>query len=199
MIASSVIITTAAASPVVTTAEQKVHMRLLGDDGSHDALIAGCVAAATSLFERLTSRALVERTLQLGLDRFPSACTERDTAIYLPKPPAITVTELQYLDEAATWQTLEAAAYTADVAHQPARLVPVDAWPATTRQPGAVKVQYAAGYGAAAAVPADIRAAIKMLAAHFYEHPEASTQLTLSQVPMAVGTIIEQYRMPEVA
>jgi uncharacterized phiE125 gp8 family phage protein len=195
---SAITLVTAPATPAVSIEEAKVYVRLAGDDGSHNALLANLVGAATSVVERKTGLALITRTYALQLDGFPGGA---DPVIYLPKPPALAVSLVRYLDDAGSWITLDAALYTADVASVPGRVAPAPdtAWPGTRRMLGAVQVTYTAGYGPAASdVPEDLRLAILMLAGHWYDNPTAASSMSLSEVPMAFAAILEQHAMPRV-
>lgn len=185
----------------VTVEALKVHIRLLGDDGTFDLLLSNLIGAATSVFERQTNRVVMQRQLALHLDRFPS-CTSGDGnggLIYLPAAPVTAVNSLKYLDPASQWIIMDAADYHADTAHVPARVASTSAWPSTRTLLGAVMVTFTSGYAAQADVPADIAAAIKMLAAHYFENPEAASAIDLKTVPMAVQTIMDSYFVPRVA
>lgn len=192
----------------VTVNEQRSHMRILDDDGGHDEVIRKAIAAATAVFESKTGRAIYPRTLRLLLDRFP--CKDGGK-IYLPKPPAIQVISINYLDTNSQQQTLDEDAYQVDVDHVPARVAPAadTSWPETrSGLMGAVWIDFRAGYGTLVegegenpdtvtpATPDDVKAALQMLAAHFYENPEATTNLQLVAVPMGAAAIIEDYTMP---
>lgn len=191
----------------VTVNEQRAHMRILDDDGGHDEVIRRAIAAATTVFESKTGRVIYPRTLRLLLDKFPC----HGGKIYLPKPPAIQVISVNYLDTDSQQQTLDAEAYQVDVDHVPARVAPAadTSWPDTrSGLMGAVWIDFQAGYGTLVegegenpdtvmpATPDDVKAAIQMLAAHFYENPEATTNLQLVAVPMGAAAIIENYTMP---
>lgn len=178
----------------VNVAELKTHLRLIGDDGSHDLMLGNLIAAATQVFERQTNTAIITRTLKVSLDGFP----DTPDAIYLPMPPSIAVTKVEYLDDTGTMQTLDPSLYHTDTDHQPARVTPAhdEAWPTTRKLLGAVTVTYTAGHGEPDDVPQDITAAILMLASTYYEQPGAYTTLDLNAVPMAVETIIANRRMP---
>ena len=122
--ASAITIISPPSAHPVNVAELKDHIRLLGDDGSQDYLLNQLIGGATAMFERETSRALVQRTLRYHLDRFPHG------VVYLPKPPAIEVLNIKYIDQAGSQQTLDPDRYIADVAHVPARIQAVGHWPA---------------------------------------------------------------------
>jgi uncharacterized phiE125 gp8 family phage protein len=78
----------------------------------------------------------------------------------------------------------------------PPRIVlpPTELWPITMAyQRGAVEVDFVAGYGeAAGSVPPMLRQAVKILAAHWYEHREAVGNFG-GEVPLSIENIIRLY------
>jgi uncharacterized phiE125 gp8 family phage protein len=67
-------------------------------------------------------------------------------------------------------------------------------WPITLAyQRGSVEIDFVAGYGeAAGSVPPMLRQAVKILAAHWYEHREAVGNFG-SEVPLSIENIIRLY------
>jgi uncharacterized phiE125 gp8 family phage protein len=63
--------------------------------------------------------------------------------------------------------------------------------------PGAVRIDYVAGYATAGAIPADLRAAVKLLVGHLYENREASAPGTLNVIPLGARRILDNWYMPE--
>jgi uncharacterized phiE125 gp8 family phage protein len=177
----------------VTVAELKDHLRLAGDDGSHDAMLAQHIEAAVQLLEHETNTAMVTRTLRLTLDEFPPV-------IHLLRPPAAVIVAIRYIDDNGQQQTLPPEDYHANLDRLVGRVSPAygKCWPTTRRQLGAVSVEFQAGYGVAADVPHDLKAAVKLLAAHYYDLPAAATSLNLNEAPYAVGAIIAQNRTMEI-
>lgn len=189
----SVVVIAPPASLPVALEELKTQLRLEGDDGSQDHLLTNCLGSAVALFERETQTALVSRSLRLCLDAFPAD----GAPVHLAVPPTLAVTAVKHLDPDRVEQTLDPADYTADVNHHPGRVAPLDgAWPAAASMLGAVSIDFDAGFASAAAVPADAKNAVRMLAAHYYENAEATTTLQLRDVPLAVRTVLDLYRMP---
>lgn len=177
--------TTTAVNPV-TAAEVRAQAGVPTQDD--DSLIETYIAAATERAEAICGRALVTATYKLYLDKFPCE-------IRLPKPPATSVTSIQYIDTGGNTQTLNTSLYTTDLKSEPARIVPAwgQVWPPTRCQPNAVTVTYVAGYSDAASVPAMIRLGIMQIAAHFYEHPEAIADGAKTAVPLAGEMLIESW------
>jgi uncharacterized phiE125 gp8 family phage protein len=162
--------TVAAAVLPVTLAELRLDRRIADDDVTDDALLAALLRSATEMAEQWLGRALIDQTWRLTLDRFGSA-------IDLPKPPLIAVTEIVYTDTTGAAQVLDPAIYRVIGAAGwgPGRVVEAwgETWPATRTEPEAVRVTYRAGYGGSwNDVPEGIRLAILRLAGTLYEHRE---------------------------
>ena len=68
-----------------------------------------------------------------------------------------------------------------------------DPWPETAGIMNAVEVTYVAGFVNAAAVPELLKHGIKFYVAHLYENREAVTEGSLSEVPLAVSSIINMF------
>lgn len=126
------------------------------------------------------------QTWDLVLDAFPAG------EIRLPLPPLQSVTSVTYTDTDGASQTLDAGQYTVDTAN--ARIVPVSSWPSTKAVPAAVVIRYVCGYGAAAAVPASIKAAILLLTGDLFENREAQGEKVLS-VNETVRRLLLPYRV----
>src|SRR5690606_14420890 len=140
------------------------------DGTDEDTLITGLIAAARETVETFAGRALITQTWELVLDDWPDSDT-----IKLPRPPLQSVTSVTYVDEAGVSHTLSSASYIVDTDSEPGRLVlkAGESWPSETLQAAnGVRVRYAAGYGAAAAVPEKFKLAVKLLAVHWYENRE---------------------------
>jgi uncharacterized phiE125 gp8 family phage protein len=155
--------TTAPTTEPVTLAEAKARLRVSGTDEDGDilALIAEAVRAA----EGECGRQFCAAAYTLYLDDFPRGA---DDAIRLPRPPAQSVTSVQYYAEDGTLTTLDTADYIVAVGSDPGRVVPAvdEYWPAVQTRPEAVRVVYVAGYGAASAVPRQAKAAVLEILAH---------------------------------
>jgi uncharacterized phiE125 gp8 family phage protein len=184
-----VLVAPPAAEPL-TQAEVENHLRL--EAGVDAVKVNSLILVARQHVERVTSRALVEQSWELVLDRFP-ACRE----IRLAKGDLRSVTSVKYLDRDGVEQPLDAAAYQVDTARVPGRVVlaPGESWPATSDRINAVRIRFVAGFGAAAAaVPEPIKAAMYLLIGHLYEHRESEVVgTTVSPLQMAVNALLAPY------
>lgn len=181
-----------AGDPVVTLAEAKLHLRV--SHSTEDALIAALVAAATEHAQTETRRQLVTATLRMDLDCFPA-----DGVLELHRTPVQAVSGITYVDDAGATQTLAPADYVVDTASAPARVVLADGsvWPTTDVRPNAVSVTFTAGYGAAAAVPAGIKAWMLLQVGALYRNREAfATGLSVAELPASFADrLLDPYRV----
>jgi len=173
-------LTTAPAATPVTLAEAKAHLRVTTAD--EDTLITALIEAATEQAEHLMQRAVMDQQWTLTLDSFsdPSAASaDTASAIELRRPTVTAVVSVQYLEPVAgVLTTLAGSLYTADLSSPlVARLVPAynQTWPDTRAQIAAVQVRFSCGWLNAAAVPATVKAWIKLRIGALYENREAWT------------------------
>jgi len=168
----------------ITLAQAKSHLRIDGNDD--DTYIALCITAARSYFEKSCEITIASTTLKLSLDYF-------EDVLYLPLGPVQSIEDITYWDENQAEQSM--ADWQEDLASGPARLMPIlsEDWPATAEILNAVEITYVAGFVNAAAVPELLKAGIKFYMGHLYENREAVTEGTLSEVPLAVTSIINLF------
>jgi len=176
-----------------TVAEFESHLNF--EDGHPDtnAFLESFIRAAQLRVERDTGRALTHADYLLTLDGLPNF-------IALPRDPVVSVASVQYLDADWVWQTLASDQYfisglgsDVGVAIIPSQNV---TWPTVGFANASVRITFNAGYGAdAASVPADLKGAVLMLAAHLYENREASIiGMAANEMPMGVSDTISNYR-----
>ncbi len=177
------------ANEPITLAEAKAHLRLTHDD--EDLLISAMISAARTACEDRLQRTLITSRWLLTLPGFSSV-------IYLAMGDVQSVTSVSYTDPDGATQTLSPSAYQLGRSNGRAVLVPApgQSWPAT--QAGlveAVSVEYAAGYGdAAASVPAPLKAWILLALGDLFENRQAtSIGNTVNPLPFADG-LLDTYR-----
>lgn len=185
---------TAPAEEPVSVAEARQHIELVSSDTSHDDYLSALIAAAREHVETETGRQLVTASLRLKLDRFPVG----RRPIWLPKPPAASVTSIGYTDTSGSAATVSGGDYSLLADDEPARVVPVYGlnWPSARLVEQAVTVTYQAGYGAATAVPQSIKQAILLMVGHWFEQREAAiTGTIISEVPLAAQRLIANHKV----
>lgn len=187
--------TVAPAVDMVSTAELKLHCRIEQDDNEDDALLASLISAAIGYLDGLSGisgRCLVNQTWQQGFSCWPGRGVLR-----LPFPDVSSVT-LTYYDADNAEQTVSSPLYeiTEDAISSQIRFLDSFTAPSLTSDRAfPITATMVAGYGAtAASVPAPIRTAAMMLAAHMYEHREAVAADQMSEPPFAVSALVGPYR-----
>lgn len=182
---SRLTLVTAASSPAVTLAEAKKHLRVSWND--EDDIIQVYLNAAIATIEGPNGIgvALGQQTWRLSLDGFP-------WEIRLPLGPVSSVDSITYTNENGSDATVDS--WREDLDQYPARLWPErnQSWPAAYCEPGSVKVQFTTGYQT---IPGDLKAAVLLIVGHLYANREAVSDTAMSEVPMAVTSIIERYRV----
>jgi len=161
---------TAPSETPVSLDEAKAHLRVTGtDEDTTIQLYLDAAVAHVDGAEGTLGRCLVTQTWDYTFDRFPGFTERCWQSVDVPLPTLQSVTSVKYYDPDGVQQTMDSADYI--VTGQ--RIVPVDAWPdIDTTRPGAVTVQFVAGYGLATAVPAAIKAAILLYVGSMYEGRE---------------------------
>lgn len=190
MILTEVAAPSAAAVPVRAFGE---HLRLgtgFADDGSEDAVLELYLRSAMAAIEARIGRALLAREFSWSVTRW-----REDASQGLPIGPvrsvdAITLVEADGADTAVdpeNWSVLRDSQRPRLVGRFGRNL------PRIPRS-GHAEIRFTAGYGDAwSDVPADLRQAVFLLAAHFYEH-RSEGAVSGTMIPFGVLVLIEAYR-----
>lgn len=160
----SIVTITAAAEEPISLAEARAQCRCGSDE---DALLTIYIKAARRMCEAKTGRRLVTQTVEERLDAFPPGEQE----IRLSATPVQSITSIKYdLNDAE--ETMGGSDYTLDAAAYPGGWVLPAAdteWPDTDDTTNCVRVRYVAGFGAASAVPDDLKAWMLLTIGTLYE------------------------------
>lgn len=179
--------------PLLTTAEAKLHLRI--DHSDEDTYVDALVKAATYKVESYIRRSLLSQTWIYTLDRFPA------WTINVPRPPAIAVSSLAYVDTDGASQTLSSSLYRVTINGTPSRITPVygEVWPTTRNQTDAVTITYTAGYGVTAAtVPEQIREAVRLIVGHWYVNRETVTTGTIvARFPQSAEWLLDGFKVKD--
>lgn len=167
-------VTDATVEPL-TLEQAKAHLREEQDETHNDLLITSLITVARQAAEDRLQRTLIETTWQGTLDAFPRGGGH----VQLLMPRILSIDSVKYLALDGVLTTLDPAAYELDPTTEPGLLLPAHGtiWPATRVRPGAVQIQYKAGYGTtAAAVPAPIVQWIKLALTDLYANRARSSE-----------------------
>lgn len=186
-------LTTAPAEEPITRANTKLKLGIGtgAPDTSSDTQLDWMIPAARKWVEQRIQRALITQTWQLYLDEFSDI-------IRLPMGNVQSITHVKYTAEDGTVTTISAGDYQSDLVSVPARLMPsyaAGSWPTPRANTfNAVEVQFVAGYGAAADVPADIVEALYRIVGHWINNQAAlESGVTITRVPYAVQEMLFPY------
>jgi uncharacterized phiE125 gp8 family phage protein len=179
------VLKTAATAEPVTLDEAKRALRITSNE--QDQELSAFLSSARSVVEARSNRQLMSASWYLKLDYFPR------WEIVIPLAPVSSVTEITYVDLAGDTQTLASTEYLVDALSEPARITPAydKFWPNVRSQMNAVSIEFVAGYATANLVPPEAKQAIIMLAGHWFENREATTDMRLWEVPLAVDALID--------
>lgn len=149
----------------VSLAEAKLHLRV--DHDAEDALISVLITAARMDCEERIERTLVTTGWEWSLDSFSGVCA-------VPRPPLVSVAGIRYFDAGGVERVIPPEEYRVDALSYLGRIEPVSSWPVTQDRIAAVTVEFTAGYGAPADVPAPIRQWILLAIGDMYANRERS-------------------------
>lgn len=174
----SIEVAQARSSPAVSLDEARAQLNVQDEDDTLSLLID----AATSHVERLTGFYVGQQTLVQHQDEFA------EESVRLMAAPVTNVTDIHYDDADGAQQTFTDFV-TRTKANPP--IVYSDSWPSTSSKPGSVRITMTAGEAATS----DMKLAILMLCAHWYENREAViTGTIVTETPIGVDALLSKYK-----
>lgn len=184
----------------------RAHLRL-DDDIEDDEVLEELIGTAREYCEEYTKRCFVESTYELKLDSWNYQVSANE--IRIPIAPLLSVVSIQYLGSDDIYVAVPVADYAVALDDEPPRIVfgaTWAGWPAGGpwySRPGGIVIELRAGYppagspADAANVPKRLKTAMKMLAAHWYENPEAvatETRQVPVELPIGVAALLDPFR-----
>lgn len=187
-------ITVEPAEEPITLTEAKAHCRVDWDDD--DTIITAYITAARKFCEHYTNRVFITQTWRQNENVFSEP-------IMLAVNPVQSITSVKYYDTDDAQQTLSSSNYQVDIASDEARIYEgVSAgYPSISLDViNPIEIIMVSGYGLAAAVPEDIKSAIKIMTDFFYENRDmvnvpVASMATQIPIPSAVYSILNSYRL----
>jgi uncharacterized phiE125 gp8 family phage protein len=194
---------TAPAVEPVSMAELEEYVRV--ESPADAAFLTMSAVAARRYFEKITGLSLLEQTWLASWDAVPvDAYGLSARELILPRAPLVAISSVKYLapGSGGVLSTLSSDAYIPGGVGQAsafARLCLGESseWPALGRFPDALQVTFRSGYGVtASAVPDDLRLALLLLAAHWYENRlPSSAGSVVNDLPHSLSALIELHRV----
>lgn len=177
----------------IPVAEFKNHLRLgtgFADDGVQDDVLESYLRAAMAMIEGRTGKMLITRNFSWTLTAW------RDlSAQSLPTAPVSSLTSLTITDRLGGTELIGADKYILEMDMHRPRLVATTICLPAIPVGGTAIIVFSAGFGAAwANVPADLKQAVMLLAAHYYEHRNTGAASN-GEIPYGVSALIQRYRV----
>jgi uncharacterized phiE125 gp8 family phage protein len=169
----------------VALAEMKEHLRVTHE--SDDGLILGLISAARRAVEARGALSLVQQGWRLIRDRAPAR------ALVLPRAPVISVDQVAIVRPGGVVEPLAQGLYDIETGPR-GRVLLNGAVPWAGRALGALRIDFTAGWPGAGAVPEELKLAVMMIVAHFYENREGAQAERLFSTPLAVDALIAPFR-----
>ena len=183
---------TEVAQAALPVAGFKAHLRLgtgFAEEGVQDAVLEGFLRAAMAAIEARTGKVLLERGFVLSVTEWRDA-----TAQALPVAPVVALSEVLLVDRDGGEFVVSPAMYRLEADMQRPRLKPVASLLPVIPTGGVAKIAFTAGLAPGfEELPADLRQAVMLLAAHYYEYRD-DTALSAGCMPFGVTSLIERYR-----
>lgn len=165
----------------------RAHLRLgtgFADEATGDALLVQYLRAAIATIEARTGKALISRGFKLVLE-----CWRWSDAQALPVSPVTAVASVTLIDAEGTPSVADTASWRLVVdTHRPQILATGAVLPRVPSN-GRAEIDFTAGFGAIwDAVPDDLKQAVMLLAAQFYEGRTGS-----EPIPGPVAALIQRW------
>jgi len=184
------VLTAAPEREPVSVSEAKQYLRI--DTAIEDPVVASMILAARLHIEGALDIAMVTQSWTLVLD-----CWPEDGRVSIPLGPLKSVDSVKVYDPEDAAQTVSPETYVVDLSSLRPRLVRNTGavWPTPGRPANGIEIALTAGYGDTPdKVPAPIRQAVLMLAAHWYEQREPVVFETPDELPHGVADLLKPYR-----
>lgn len=186
-------VTVASSGFALTLEQAKRQLRIEPEDIDGDAHVQDLIASAHRHVEKLLGYPILRQTRQTHAWGFPTG------GLWLGGGDNLTVAAdaVKYFDSDGVQQTLPTTDWLLDAVSDPAvlRCAPGKSWPTTQARPGAVTVDWVAGWTNAASVPADIVHAMRLVIGHWDQNREAVViGVTSSEVQLTLDALLEPYR-----
>lgn len=163
------------------------HLKLgsgFSDDGAEDTVLEVCLRSAMAAIEVRIGKALLTRSFQWELIRWMSGGRQS-----LPVAPVVSVNSVMIMDRAGVQTVVDPAKYVLERdSHTPNIIGNFPSIP----DGGRAILSFDAGFGDWASIPADLRQAVLLQAASFYEN--RSGAVGVNGLPFGVAALIEAYR-----
>lgn len=175
----------------ISVAEAKLYLRV--DHDAENDVIAALITTARLHVERVTRRAIMQQTWRLYADDL-----SKNNMLEIGIGPVREVIQALCYDQDGDPFVIAPEDYIVDVSSVPARIkFHFRSKPDRPRLLNGYEIDFIAGFGSTTLdIPADLRQAVIMLVAHWYENRSAVTNgMSASVTPKGVCDLIQPYRV----
>ena len=177
---------------VLPVEDFKAHLRLgtsFGQDTTQDDVLTGFLRAAMSAIEARTGKVMIRRSFSWSVTSWQA----REAQV-LPVAPVAQVTRVALVAQDGNESVVSASSYWLEQDSQRPRLRASGGHFLSVPRNGSAVIEFEAGFGANwSELPADMKQAMLMLAAHYYEYRH-ETSLGDGCMPFGVTSLIERYK-----
>lgn len=170
----------------------KAHLRMgsgFGVEDTQDGILTSFLRAAIATIEARTGKVLLQRVFSVSLDSWPS-----DNGVVFPVAPVTDVTLVETVERDGVRSVVDDSLYWLQQDAQQPKLRSTTTLPGMAVDGATLAIRFEAGFAANwADLPADLRQAVLMLAAHYYEYRN-DTGLSGGCTPFGVSSLIARYR-----
>lgn len=175
----------------ISLSETKDFLRV--DGTNEDVLISSLITTARIFIETTLSHIMITEQWSQFLD-----CWPENNIIKLALSPLQSIDEVRVYSSSTEHTVLDPSTYSQDLVSWPPRLnlSSTTSITSSAKLLNAIEVRFTAGYGSNTSdVPADLRHALMMLVAHWYEKREpVSVASNFVEVPTTVSSLMANYR-----
>jgi uncharacterized phiE125 gp8 family phage protein len=159
-----------------------------------DAELMAMAQAARDAAENYTGLTIANRQETISVSKFPAK------EINLETWPVSEVISVTYKDQSGNLQTLSPSAYILDSVSKPAKLYPVNGWPAAQDAPFPITITVQAGFTDGLSpnpypIPASLKHSLLLMVGHFYATREAVGYTQTYEVPMSATYLMTPHRI----
>lgn len=194
---------TAPAESAVTLAEAREWLAFQSGVTEDDSVVTDLVARVTAILEgngknhgQWNGRKMITQTWKVTLD-----ASEISDVIFPKLAPVSAVTSIVTYDDAGDDTTVSSSNYQVRTGESPRIvLAPSGVWPSNIREYDSMEITCTVGYGAASALPEDVKGIVLALIAHYYNTKGTGLIQTVSGqlagLPYELKSDIRRLRLP---
>ena len=184
---SLILVSPPAAEPL-SLDDMKAHLRLSTHD--EDGTVSQLLVAARHALEARAGIAFLQQAWTYSLDR--SRVAELPDVL-IPISPVKSIGAVTIITRNGDRRVLEPDRYEAQTGTL-GRVKFLTPLPTDVRALGGIEIDFVAGHDTISLIPAELRHAIRLLTAHFFENRESASEARVFSIPRTIDTLIAPYR-----